>query len=408
MFVTRLLLTVCVLFIATGAYTQATDKYHGKLTGLRPDVDYMYQRVFSTTSQSIENFRFEPKLPPKTIVSSGMFTDDRVSSRIVALLIEPPNELPSLAFDLNSDSKITANERFAFNQIAGVDGFIELGLSLPITHRLFSAFPVYVRYYRGFQHPQLEPTDRLLDQSVWAYAVADVLIDGKAVSFRYPFDPKQPDISTTKGQFGLDVDGDGAIGTKLFSLETSYANDAEVVFRYGEKYLSTVSIDLGKNLVVVRSRDKSEYLREELEVGKQMPDFSFVDFSGNTRSLKEFRGKYLLIEWWGVWCIDCVRDMPFTVEAYKKYRTRGFEILGLNWDDRVEDAAGFLQKSDARWPQARKESIKTLTEVTYRIHSYPATILLDPEGRVINLDQKALQGARLAETLEALFSSSNR
>jgi thiol-disulfide isomerase/thioredoxin len=391
------------LIVGSGANAQTTDKYFGKLTALRADVDYTYQQVFSTTSATIRNYRFEPKLPPRTVISLGKFIDDRTSKNIDALLLEPPNELPSLVIDLNSDLRITPNERFTFATVPGTDLDLHLTLKLPISNKLFKELPISVRYYRGFRHPQLEPTDRLLDQTVWAYALADVAIDGKQVKFRYPFNPSQPTISTTEGQFGIDVDGDGAIGSKQFSIETSYASNEEIVFRYGDKYLSTASIDLEKNEVIVRRREESEYLREELAVGKTMPDFSFVDFSGKTRHLSEFRGKYLLVEWWGVWCADCVRDMPFTVAAYKKFRSRGFEILGLNWDDRLEDAAGFLQKSDATWPQARKDSIKTLTEVTYRIQSYPAAILLDPEGRVISLDQKALEGPRLAETLESII-----
>jgi len=132
-------------------------------------------------------------------------------------------------------------------------------------------------------------------------------------------------------------------------------------------------------------------------------DDVFVDFGGKQRSVKEFRGKYLLIEWWGVWCIDCVRDTPYTVQAYERFRSRGFEVLGLNWDDKVEDAATFLEKSKAPWPQARKDSIKTVTEVTYRIQEFPSSILLDPDGKVVSLNQKSLQGPRLVETLERIM-----
>lgn len=403
-----LLITTSILFIGSVSSAQTTDKYYGKLTELRADLDYSYQRVYSSKSSAIRKYRFVPKLPPRTEVSLGEFIDDRTSKKTDAILIEPPNELPSLALDLNSDLKITADERFMFAMRPGSDRYLHLTLKLPITNKLFKEMPVYLRYYRGLRHPKLETTDRLLDQTVWAYALAEIAIDGKRVKFRYPFNPNQPTISTTEGQFGIDIDGDGTIESKQFSIETSYASNEEIVFRYGNKYLSTASIDLDRNEVIVRSREKSEYLREELTVGKTMADFSFVDFSGKNRRLSEFRGKYLLLEWWGVWCVDCVRDMPFTVAAYKKFRSRGFEILGLNWDDSAEDAAGFLQKSDATWPQARKDSIKTLTEVTYRIQSYPATILLDPEGRVISLNQKALEGPRLAETLETLLPPLNR
>jgi thiol-disulfide isomerase/thioredoxin len=134
-----------------------------------------------------------------------------------------------------------------------------------------------------------------------------------------------------------------------------------------------------------------------------MPDFAFTDFDGKNRTLAEFRGKYVLVDFWGVWCSDCVRDVPYQVAAYARFRSRGFEILGLNWDDKVEDARGFLQKSKAAWPQATKQSIRRLAEVTYRIQEYPSAILLGPDGKVLVLDQKRLEGDELAETLDTLL-----
>lgn len=396
------LLLACFLLNALLSHAQVPDKFYGNLVGLQPDGSYMYQRVLSVDTTAKARYRFAPAIEAKATVTIGKFSDGRTSEQVEALLVEPPGKMPYLAIDLNADAAIASNERFEFAQ--GQSGeYLYSTVRLPIKNPLFPSFPAYVRYYRGFKHPKLAATDRLIDQSVWAHAIGDVIINGKAVRFQYPFDPAKPTISTTEGLFAIDVDGDGKIHNEQFSLETSYASDEEVVLRYGDIYLSTSMIDLAKNEIVVRRREKTEYLREELTIGKQMPDFSFTDFAGKPRSLKEFRGKYLLIEWWGVWCVDCVRDMPFTLNAYERFRPRGLEILGLNWDDKVEDAVGFLQKSKADWPQARKDSIKTLTEVTYRIQSYPSAILLDPDGKVLFLEQKALEGSALLQTLDRLL-----
>jgi peroxiredoxin len=394
-----LLLIIFTLICSIPSSAQTPDKFYGSLIGLQPDTYHMYERVFSATVTK-PNFRFVPANRPKSTITTDEIVDARGSGKIVAILVEPPAASPYIAFDFNADLIISADERFPFER----DGkFFGAVVRMPIKHPLFSAVPMFVRYFSGFTHPELKSTDRLLSQTVWAHAIGEVNIAGKAVRFQFPFDADAPTIATKEGLFGIDVDGDGSIDNEQFSIETSYAAGAEVVLRYGEIYLSTESIDLLKNQIVVRRRPKSDYLREELAVGKSMPDFSFVDFEGKKRSLSEFRGKYLLIEWWGVWCVDCVRDMPFTVQAYERFRSRGLEILGLNWDDKVEDAAGFLQKSKATWPNARKESIKSLTEVTYRIQEYPATVLLDPEGKVIYLKQKQLQGAALLETLDRLL-----
>ena len=49
---------------------------------------------------------------------------------------------------------------------------------------------------------------------------------------------------------------------------------------------------------------KSQYRRVDLEIGKEMPDFSLLDFRDPPRSLKEFRGKYILVNFWGMRCAD--------------------------------------------------------------------------------------------------------
>lgn len=382
---------------------QTAERYYGKLHALSADTAHIYQRVFSAppTDPSV---RFSPSLEKGSAVSRGELIDDRtVAGKLAVFLVEPPGNEPYLCFDLDANGVIEKAERFELRPAPGSPNDLDASLLLPIDNALFKAFPVFVRYKRGFAHPKLAKTDRLLLQSVWAHALGTVGIDGRSVLFQYPFDPKKPAISTTEGLFGVDADGDGRIRNEQFSPETSYAANDELVFRLGDLFLSTSSVDLAKNEIVVRRRDPQEYLRVELEVGKAMPDFTFTDFEGKQRRLAEFRGKYVLIDFWGVWCVDCLRETPFQVAAYQRFRSRGFEILGLNWDDKIEDARGFLAKSKASWTQARKESIRTLTEVTYRIQEYPSTILLGPDGKVLVLDQDLLRGETLLRTLDEMI-----
>ena len=63
-----------------------------------------------------------------------------------------------------------------------------------------------------------------------------------------------------------------------------------------------------------------------------------TDLDGEPRKLSEFRGKYLLVDIWATWCKPCVADIPLLKEAYAKYRTRGFEILGIDNEATGQDA----------------------------------------------------------------------
>ena len=152
--------------------------------------------------------------------------------------------------------------------------------------------------------------------------------------------------------------------------------------------------------IVVRQRKKEDYQRIDLDVGMQMPDFAFTDLEGKERHLSEFRGRYLMVDIWGVWCSDCTRETPYQLAAYERFKKRGFEILGLDTDEKIETLRGYLAKNKITWTQATNDSISKLVLVRYRIQEYPSTILLGPDGKVLVLDQHQLQGDALLETLE--------
>jgi len=397
-----LILLTFAIASTTSISAQPLERYRGALTGLIADTKFPMQRVFSSAPGKVRP-RLVPDVERGATISVGNLRDPRINADVTVVLVEPKSRAPYLGVDADRDGTIGEKDRFVFSPISADSTYLQAVVMLPIKHSTFDAVPVSVIYYRDLQHPSLKGTDRLVSQSVIIYSIGKVPINGKDVLFQYPFEAQSPTISTKEGLFGIDVNGDGDIYNEQFSIETSYAANEELVFRYGDKYLSTETIDTAKNEIVVRARDKSEYARVELELGKEMPDFEFVDFEGKPRSLKEFRGRYLLIEFWGVWCIDCVRDMPYNVQAYERFRSRGFELLGLNWDDNVAEAKSFLTKSKAPWTQARKDSIKRLTEVTYRIQEYPSTLLLGPDGKVLVLDQDRIQGEMLLRTLDQIL-----
>lgn len=387
-----------ILSVSVAVNAQMLREFKGKLeTELRPDMIHVYQRVFQETRSNA--VRFVPTIKKGVRVTSGAFTDQTLpSGNRTAYLVEESDAVVFLGIDLNNDGTIGPKERFPFTPIDSRT--FESVINIPITHPLFKSFPIFVRYYVGFRHPQLPRTSRLLEQSVWASAFGRVEIEGKHVLFQYPFDPLLPEMSTTRGLFGIDSDGNGVIHNEQFSAETSYANDDELVFRYGDMYLSTSSIDLKRNEVTVRERRKDEYFKIELELGKVMPDFKFIDFDGNERSLSEFRGKYLLVDFWGLWCFDCLQETPFHVAAYKRFKSRGFDILSINTDENIDPVKEYMKKNGMEWTQAKNESVRQLIERDYRIQEYPTSLLLDPDGKVLVLDQKQLRGNQLILTLE--------
>lgn len=139
--------------------------------------------------------------------------------------------------------------------------------------------------------------------------------------------------------------------------------------------------------------------------GAQIPDFAFVDLQGNLRRLSDFRGRYVMLDFWGSWCGPCRAEVPFAKAAYERYRSRGFEILGLNYERNATPAQvqAFLRDNGVTWPFARADSVRTLITNRFGVDSYPTLILIDPDARVVEARTDALRGNALAKTLDRVL-----
>ncbi len=402
-----LLLLTQFVGVTNGASRNFADEeeYVGKLNpNLEADKSTLYGMLFKSVSD-ISKYKFAKPIEAGATVTVGQLYNPLVpGGKIEVLLIEPPKAGATyLCLDINADGIINDTEHVPL--VAGKDGSNDLKgiLNLPIATPLFKDFPLFLQYKKGFRGQNMEAGDRLVMQSAYAFAVGFVNIKGQQKLVNYKFSPGSKTMSVTEGLFGVDTDGDGKIRSEAFSPESSYVSKESAVFRIGKLYVSTKSIDLEKNQIKMRPRLASDYHRQELQIGTEMPDFAFVDFNDKRRSLSEFRKKYLLIDFWGLWCVDCRHQIPYQQAAYKQFHSRSFEILGMNDDENAEPVKTVLAKNGITWTQARLESIKNLMEVTYQIQEFPSAILLGPDGKVIVLDQHKLEGEQLLQTLDQIL-----
>ena len=143
----------------------------------------------------------------------------------------------------------------------------------------------------------------------------------------------------------------------------------------------------------------------DMSEGAQIPDFDFVDFQGRRRQLADFRGRYLMLDFWGSWCPPCRAEVPFVKEAYARFNSRGFEVLALDSerDATLEQVSEYLKGNGVQWTFATPDSVRSLINTRFQITSFPRVILLDPNGRVIETSSSALRGENLAKTLDRIL-----
>jgi len=79
------------------------------------------------------------------------------------------------------------------------------------------------------------------------------------------------------------------------------------------------------------------------------PDFTLTDMQGEPRSMNEWDGKVLLVDFWASWCIPCRNEMPYFNELRARYGEQGFEVLGVAADE-VEKVEEFLEEVQVDFP----------------------------------------------------------
>lgn len=143
----------------------------------------------------------------------------------------------------------------------------------------------------------------------------------------------------------------------------------------------------------------------DMTEGAQIPDFEFVDFDGRRRRMSDFRGRFLMLDFWGSWCPPCRAEVPFVKDAYARFRSRGFEVLGMDSEREatIDQVRQYLNANGVGWTFATPDSVSSLINDRFQIPSFPRVILLDPQGRVVEARNDALRGENLARTLDRIL-----
>ena len=178
-----------------------------------------------------------------------------------------------------------------------------------------------------------------------------------------------------------------------------YYNDSKVDEL--DSILSQFSPELSESDYVKRLASSMEKWGK-LKIGMVAPDFTQADSMRRPVSLSDFRGKYLLVDFWAAWCGPCRAENPNIVAAFNKYHDKGFDILGVSLDDDRDKWIAAAKKDGLNWHQVSDlNGWQNEVSVGYGIRAIPYSILLDPEGVIIgkNLRGDDLHDA-LAEAIE--------
>ena len=175
-------------------------------------------------------------------------------------------------------------------------------------------------------------------------------------------------------------------------IVNSYLNIKDTVYQY-------VGVNEKEHLVlkkVAPSELENDYSHQ---VGFQLRPFSNTNLATQAPlTLKQFRGKYVFIDFWATWCVPCLKEMPINPKFMIKTDRKDFEIIGIVGHSKPDEIKKSIEELKMTWPTAFPEDSEKMRK-DYNIAGYPTSFLLDPQGKII---AKGLRGNGLDKKLREL------
>ncbi|MBD5226605.1 MAG: AhpC/TSA family protein [Bacteroides sp.] len=162
---------------------------------------------------------------------------------------------------------------------------------------------------------------------------------------------------------------------------------------FGDLY-AELTPEAKKSILFPVTQQYFEQFQKQLEAQKKVqglqdgktpaPAFTLPNLQGKQVSLADFKGKWVILDFWGSWCPWCIKGFPALKDAYAKYHSKGLEVIGVDCGDTDSDWREAVAKYDLPWVQVFNGDDRAVIE-KYAVQGYPTKVIINPEGVIVNV-----------------------